>query len=114
MGGSTYTLNGTENHTAYSSTIPLSAFEGIYVGEAGDSIANITITGETYFMASCFPKWDGEDIVNDPSYISYISTSIYESQSPLIFLILLLMSSSGQRGTWVAAVAVAAAAGTTV
>lgn len=113
MGNSTYTLNGNENHKAYSSTTPLSAFKGMYVGEAGDSVTNITITGETYFMASCFPKWDGEDVVNDPSYISYISTSIYEPQSFLTLLLLLLMAPSGQRGTWVAAVTVIAAAGAT-
>nr|HDO80845.1 hypothetical protein [Candidatus Bathyarchaeota archaeon] len=114
MGGSVYVWNGTENYTAYSSTTPVSAFKGMYIGEAGDSIANITITGETYFMATCFPKWNGKSIDNDPSYISYISTSVYETQTPLTLLLLLLLTSSGKGGAGIIImiVAVAATAGT--
>ena len=115
MGGSTYTLNGSKTLMACSSTIPLSAFSGMYVGETGDSIANITITGETYFMATCFPEWGGEDVQNDPSYISYISTSIYESQGNLLLLLLLLMASSSKESAGVLVlVAASAAAGAAV
>ena len=114
MGGSTYTLDGTQNYTAYSSTTPVSAFKAMYVAETEESIANITITGETYFMASCFPVWGGEDVDNDPSYISYISTGIYESKPqnllPLLFLLVLTSSNQGNTGV-VAAVAIVAGAG---
>ncbi|MEM2625340.1 MAG: hypothetical protein QXG19_04385, partial [Candidatus Jordarchaeales archaeon] len=111
-----YTLNGSGTFTALSSTTPLSAFRGMYIGEAGDSVANITITGETYFMATCFPEWDGQDVQNDPSYISYVSTSIYETQANLLLLLLLLVTASSSRGgsVVVALVAVSAAGATAI
>ena len=60
------------------------------------------------------PVWGGEDVDNDPSYISYISTGIYESKPqnllPLLFL-LTLTSSQGNTGVVIAAVAIVAGAG---
>jgi len=95
MGGTTYTWGkGGSQQNATSAALPLAVASGMLsVGLAGEDspFAEISGTAAAYMVVSCFPKWDGYSVDNDPAYVSYLSQGTYNTG--LLLLLRLLLES---------------------
>jgi len=74
LGGSRYDLgNGSKNLLTNSTNIPFGIFQMMYQAGGDRSITNFKVESKLFFMLTCFPKWSGNSIVNDPQFTSYVA-----------------------------------------
>jgi hypothetical protein len=88
IGGNTYTLNGSQQFTANSETIPWYSLQSSFTAVGNQSIVQVSFSRDKSLYAVCFPSWSGYSITHDPYFavFTYGTTTQGGITTVLIFV----------------------------
>ena len=58
-------------------TTPISTFSGAFMSGNSKSVCSFGFEAELYFMSVGFPKWDGYEVYNDPTFTAYVGVNAH-------------------------------------
>jgi hypothetical protein len=88
IGGNAYTLNGSQQFTANSETIPWYSLQASFTAVGNQSVVQVNFSRDKTVYAVCFPNWSGFSITHDPYFavFTYSASTQGGLSTVLIFL----------------------------